>query len=138
MAVTRMRGVRSVIRATAAPLMHGEIEELPNADSPGDGQQCANQQDGKVNAPRSRLIGKFSRVLKFDRRCPSRGTEDSSDDSDSRNSPTDGQASIPSGLSTSRLNACISFAPSAPSMARWSKLPVALITVAICNESLIQ
>src|SRR5690349_15625484 len=46
------------------------------------------------------------------------------------------QASIPSGFSTSRLNACISFAPSAPSMARWSKLPVADITVAICSESL--
>src|SRR3954451_17149726 len=46
------------------------------------------------------------------------------------------QASIPSGFSTSRLNACISFAPSAPSIARWSKLPVALITVAICSDSL--
>jgi len=31
----------------------------------------------------------------------------------------DAQASIPSGFSTSRLNACISFAPSAPSIARW-------------------
>src|SRR6476646_2524673 len=46
------------------------------------------------------------------------------------------QASIPSGFSTSRLNACISRAPSAPSIARWSKLPVALIPVAICSESL--
>ena len=45
-------------------------------------------------------------------------------------------ASIPSGFSTSRLNAFISRAPSAPSMARWSKLPVALITVAICRLSL--
>ena len=47
------------------------------------------------------------------------------------------QASIPSGFSTRRLNACISLAPSAPSMARWSKLPVALITVAIWRLSLI-
>jgi hypothetical protein len=47
------------------------------------------------------------------------------------------QASIPSGASTSRLNACISRAPSAPSMARWSKLPVALMMVAICRESAI-
>ena len=45
------------------------------------------------------------------------------------------QASIPSGASMSRLNACISLAPSAPSMARWSKLPVALMMVAICRES---
>ena len=45
------------------------------------------------------------------------------------------QASIPSGASTSRLNACISRAPSAPSMARWSKLPVALMMVAICRLS---
>src|SRR5947209_2350895 len=47
------------------------------------------------------------------------------------------QASIPSGFSTRRLNACISLAPSAPSIARWSKLPVALIMVAIWSESLI-
>jgi hypothetical protein len=46
-------------------------------------------------------------------------------------------ASIPSGFSTSRLKTFISRAPSAPSMARWSKLPVALITVAICRLSLI-
>ena len=44
-------------------------------------------------------------------------------------------AIIPSGFSTRRLKACIRRAPSAPSMARWSKLPVALITVAIWSES---
>src|SRR5205085_10674318 len=57
-------------------------------------------------------------------------------DADHRHALGLAQASIPSGFSTRRLNACISFAPSAPSMARWSKLPVALITVAICKESL--
>src|SRR6476469_9740781 len=46
------------------------------------------------------------------------------------------QVSIPSGFSTSFLNTFMSFAPSAPSMARWSKLPVALMTVAIWSESL--
>ena len=56
---------------------------------------------------------------------------------DHRSTAVLAQASIPSGASTSRLNACISRAPSAPSMARWSKLPVALITVAICRLSLI-
>ena len=40
------------------------------------------------------------------------------------------QATNPSGFSTSALNAFICLAPSAPSIARWSKLPVALITVA--------
>ena len=45
------------------------------------------------------------------------------------------QATSPSGFSTSALNAFINFAPSAPSMARWSKLPVALMTVAICRLS---
>ena len=45
------------------------------------------------------------------------------------------QATSPSGFSHSSLNAFISAAPSAPSIARWSKLPVALITVAICKAS---
>lgn len=40
-----------------------------------------------------------------------------------------------SGLSISALNACINCAPSAPSMARWSKLPVADMMVAICKLS---
>ena len=44
-------------------------------------------------------------------------------------------ATSPSGASTSVLNTCISSAPSAPSMARWSKLPVALITVAMASAS---
>ena len=44
-------------------------------------------------------------------------------------------ATSPSGFSTSCLNTCISCAPSAPSMARWSKLPVALITVAMASAS---
>ena len=42
-------------------------------------------------------------------------------------------ASIPSGFSTSALNALMNWAPTAPSMARWSKLPVALITVAMAS-----
>ncbi len=40
-------------------------------------------------------------------------------------------ASMPSGFSTNPLNALMNWAPTAPSIARWSKLPVALITVAI-------
>ena len=42
-------------------------------------------------------------------------------------------ATNPSGFSISALNALINSAPSAPSMARWSKLPVTLITVAIAS-----
>ena len=49
--------------------------------------------------------------------------------------PKQTQATSPSGFSHSSLNTFISSAPSAPSMARWSKLPVALITVAICKAS---
>ena len=45
------------------------------------------------------------------------------------------QATSPSGASHSCLNACISAAPSAPSIARWSKLPVALITVEMASAS---
>ena len=45
------------------------------------------------------------------------------------------QATSPSGASTSALNACISSAPVAPSMARWSKLPVAVITDAMASAS---
>ena len=44
-------------------------------------------------------------------------------------------ASMPSGASTSRLNAAMNAAPSAPSIARWSKLPVALIMVATTSWS---
>ena len=45
------------------------------------------------------------------------------------------QATSPSGASTSALNACISSAPVAPSIARWSKLPVAVITEAMASAS---
>src|SRR5690606_35353250 len=44
-------------------------------------------------------------------------------------------ATRPSGFSQSSLNTFISSAPSVPFIARWSKLPVALITVAIWSES---
>src|SRR3546814_3540816 len=47
----------------------------------------------------------------------------------------DHYATSPSGFSTICLNACINCAPSAPSIARWSKLPVADMTVAIETAS---
>ena len=44
------------------------------------------------------------------------------------------QTTSPIGFSHNCLKASISCAPSAPSMARWSKLPLAVITLATCSS----
>jgi len=80
-------------------------------------------------------ISTLDQVSCDERRDAHRKPDQRDDDSGFPKETRQPQATRPSGASHISLNTFISSAPSAPSMARWSKLPVALITVAMPSAS---